>query len=158
MVGVERSADAVGMARAMIEERGLANVDVLCADGRDTGLPRESFDLATASLVLVNVFQAFARINDIDLFVAHRLPRLLREGGLVDVEARAVIHSYPPGHGRRTLALEFAHNLADRFVASDLVDPEELTRLRAELATHLAEPNTFVVSCVFVQAWGRKPA
>jgi hypothetical protein len=86
------------------------------------------------------------------------LPRLLREGGLVDVEACTVIHSYPPGHGRRTLGLEFVDNLSGRFVASDLIATEELAGLRAELAAHLDDPDTFVISCLFVQAWGRTPA
>ena len=55
VVGVERSEDAVAMARGLIEERGLTNVEVLCRDARSTGLPRGTFDLATSRLVLVNV-------------------------------------------------------------------------------------------------------
>src|SRR5258708_36952254 len=55
VVGVERSADAVVLARKLISERGLRNVEVLERDARSTGLPRGSFDLATARLVLVNV-------------------------------------------------------------------------------------------------------
>jgi ubiquinone/menaquinone biosynthesis C-methylase UbiE len=55
VVGVERSADAVALARKLVLERGLGNVEVLEGDARSTGLPRASFDLATARLVLVNV-------------------------------------------------------------------------------------------------------
>ncbi len=55
VVGVERSQDAVDLAREMIQERGLNNVEVLCRDARSTDLPRASFDLATARLVLVNI-------------------------------------------------------------------------------------------------------
>jgi ubiquinone/menaquinone biosynthesis C-methylase UbiE len=55
VIGVERSQDAVDLARAMIQERGLKNVEVRCGDARSTGLPRGSFDVATARLVLVNV-------------------------------------------------------------------------------------------------------
>ncbi len=55
VVGVERSQDAVDLARKMIVERGLNNVEVLCGDARSTELPPASFDLATARLVLVNV-------------------------------------------------------------------------------------------------------
>jgi Methylase involved in ubiquinone/menaquinone biosynthesis len=57
VVGVERSADAVAMARRLIDERGLRNVEVLELDARSTGLPRSSFDVATARLVLVNIPQ-----------------------------------------------------------------------------------------------------
>src|SRR5215469_4915772 len=55
VVGVERSEDAVRMARGLIEERRLTNVEVVCRDARSTGLPRKAFDLATSRLVLVNV-------------------------------------------------------------------------------------------------------
>ncbi len=55
VVGVERSQDAVDLAAKMIDERGLKNVEVLCRDARSTELPRDSFDLATSRLVLVNV-------------------------------------------------------------------------------------------------------
>ena len=55
MVGVERGEDAVELTRRFARERELANVEVLHADARKTGLPRGSFDLATARLVLVNV-------------------------------------------------------------------------------------------------------
>ena len=37
VVGVERSQDAVDLAREMIDERGLSNVEVLCGDARSTG-------------------------------------------------------------------------------------------------------------------------
>src|SRR5262249_5040917 len=55
VVGVERSAEAVALARGLISERGLENVEVLEADARSTGLPPATFDLVTSRLVLVNV-------------------------------------------------------------------------------------------------------
>jgi SAM-dependent methyltransferase len=55
VVGIERSQDAVDLARKLVEERNLTNVEVVCGDARSTGLPRNAFDLATARLVLVNV-------------------------------------------------------------------------------------------------------
>jgi SAM-dependent methyltransferase len=55
VVGVERSEDAVGLARGLVAERGLGNVEVRHADARATGLPRGAFDVVTARLVLVNV-------------------------------------------------------------------------------------------------------
>jgi len=57
VVGVERNGDAVELARTLISEHGLRNVEVLESDARCTGLPRASFDYATARLVLVNVPQ-----------------------------------------------------------------------------------------------------
>jgi ubiquinone/menaquinone biosynthesis C-methylase UbiE len=55
VLGIERSPDAVDLAQHMARERSLGNVEVLCRDGRDTGLPRDAFDLVTARLVLVNI-------------------------------------------------------------------------------------------------------
>jgi SAM-dependent methyltransferase len=55
VVGVEVSEEAVALARAFVSRRRLGNVDVRHADGRATGLPRDTFDLATGRLVLINV-------------------------------------------------------------------------------------------------------
>lgn len=55
VTGVESSQDAVDLARELIHQRGLINVEVFCRDARSTELPRAAFDLATARLVLVNV-------------------------------------------------------------------------------------------------------
>jgi ubiquinone/menaquinone biosynthesis C-methylase UbiE len=57
VVGVERSPDAVAMAKKMLTGEGLTNVEVLERDARSTGLPACSFDLVTARLVLVNIPQ-----------------------------------------------------------------------------------------------------
>jgi SAM-dependent methyltransferase len=55
VVGVEISDEAVELARAFLEERGIANAGVVHGDAKSAALPRESFDLATARLVLVNI-------------------------------------------------------------------------------------------------------
>src|SRR6266576_2427773 len=55
VTGVERNEDAVRLARQFVAERKLVNVDVVHADGRSTGLPKCSYDFATARFVLVNV-------------------------------------------------------------------------------------------------------
>src|SRR5215471_9806973 len=48
VVGVEMSEYAVDLARRFAADRGLANIDVRHGNGKATGLPRASFDLATA--------------------------------------------------------------------------------------------------------------
>jgi hypothetical protein len=85
------------------------------------------------------------------------VPRLLREAGLIDVSINPIVHVYPPGHGRRSLLLDFAENLSDRLVAQQFVDAGELTDLKAALSRHLADPGTLVVSHLYFQVWGRKP-
>jgi SAM-dependent methyltransferase len=52
---VEINADAVALARRYLADKKIEKVEVRQGDGKTTGLPRESFDLATARLVLVNI-------------------------------------------------------------------------------------------------------
>jgi SAM-dependent methyltransferase len=203
VVGVERSPDAVVLARALVAERRLHNVEVFEGDARSTGLPRASFDLATARLVLVNVpdpqqiiaeavalvrpggwvalheadwaghlcdplldawttfvalFVTYARSNGIDSFIGRKLPRLLREAGLVDVQVRPLISVFPSGHPRRNILPDFAENISGRLVEAKLIDERALTDLKAALRQHIDDPETLVISALFFQAWGRKPA
>jgi ubiquinone/menaquinone biosynthesis C-methylase UbiE len=201
VIGVERSDDAVEMARAMVGEQSLGNVEIIHGDARATGLPRGEFDLVTSRLVLVNVPQpeeivaeavalvkaggivafheadyvahvcdppfvawdraieildTYSRSAGIDLCIGRKLPRLLREAGLGDVQVRPLVHVYPPGHARRTILLDFVENLSGRLVETDTVVPDELEALKRSLRQHLDDPDTLVVSHLFLQAWGRK--
>jgi ubiquinone/menaquinone biosynthesis C-methylase UbiE len=203
VVGVERSAEAVALARKLVADRCLGNVEVLERDARATGLSRASFDLATSRLVLVNVphpeqivaeaaalvrpggwvafheadyvshvcdppldawtrlvdlLQTYSERNGIDPLIGRKVPRLLREAGLIDVRVNPIVHVYPPGHGRRSILLDFAENLSERIVAQNLVGEPELTDLKKALSRHLANPDTLVVSHLYFQAWGRKPS
>jgi len=201
VVGVDRSRDAVALARQTVSEQGLANVEVLERDARSTDLPRASFDFATARLVLVNVPQPeqilaeavaivrpggwvgfheadyishvcdppndawtglvellveYSEQSGIDPFIGRRLPRLMREAGLVDVRVNPIVYVYPCGHANRPILLDFADNLSQRIVAAGLVGERELSEMKAALRRHLADPDTLVVSHLFFQAWGRK--
>ena len=203
VTGVERSEEAVDMARQMARDLGLENVEVRCGDARSTELPHGSFDLATARLVLVNVpkpeqivaeavalvrpggwvafheadwvahiceplSEAWTAIvqllvrytekNGIDLFVGRKLPNLLRSAGLTDICVKPLIHVYPPGAPRRNILLDFAENLSERILADGLVEKSELDRLKQALRHDLDDPIRLVISHLFVQAWGRKPA
>lgn len=55
VAGVEINEDAVTLARKYLADNKIQNVEVHQGDAKTTGLPRESFDLATARLVLVNI-------------------------------------------------------------------------------------------------------
>jgi ubiquinone/menaquinone biosynthesis C-methylase UbiE len=203
VVGVESNQDAVDLARKLMNERRLTNVEVLCRDARATALPRAAFDLATARLVLITapepqqiiaeavallrpggwialhetdymtyvcdppseaaerIFQllvTYLQKNGIDPFIGRKLPRLLREAGLEDVHVRPFIHVYPPGYGRRSLLLDFAENLSERILAQKLIEEREFTDLKRALRRHLDDPETLVVSNLYFQSWGRKPA
>ena len=201
VLGVERSAEAVGFAQQLIRERDLRNVEVVCRDARSTGLPRAAFDLVTARLVLVNIpepehvvaeavalvrpggwiafheadwvahvcdppleawdelvnlFVAYSQKNGIDPFIGRRLPRLLRNAGLEDVLVNPIVHVYPPGHGRRSILLDFAENVSERALAEKMIEERRLTDMKAALKRHLDDPHTLVVSHLFLQAWARK--
>ena len=201
VVGVERSPEAVVLAKKMVASEGLTNVEVLERDARSTGFPRASFDLVTSRLLLVNIprpeqvvseavalakpdgwvafheadwvchlcdppldawttirdlFVRYAQRNGIDSYIGRRVPRLLRDAGIVDVAINPLVHVYPPGHARRSILLDFAENLSSRLVDDGLVSDIELTELKARLGEHLAANDTLVVSHLFFQVWGQK--
>lgn len=106
---------------------------------------------------LYDIMRAYADLNGTDLFIGSRLPRMLREHGLVEIQTNVTVHAYGIDHGRRTLALDFVENLSSRLLEHGLVGEDELLGLKHALGAHLADPDTFVISNLFVQAWGRKP-
>ena len=203
VTGVERNEDAVRLARQFVAERKLVNVDVVHADGRSTGLPKSSYDFATARFVLVNVphpqqiiaemvtlvrpggtvalyeadllgvfcdpplpawnqlievLQAYAEMNEIDLFVGRKTPRMLREAGLIDVQTEPIARISPQGHGHRALLLYFAENLRDRLLARNIVARKELDDLVGDVKRHIDDPHTLVLGGLFFHTWGRRPA
>ena len=201
VVGVELSAEQVERARAFAAANQCANVEVLCADGRSTGLAGDAFDLVTSRLVLVNVpeperivaemvrlarpggavafhepdataqridpphpaqgrllelLARYGEMNGIDRSIGLRVPRMLRDAGLVEVRVNALVHAYPPGHGRRMLVLDFVENVRSRMLEKGLILEAELSELTSALRRHLEDPGTLVVSSLFLQVWGRK--
>lgn len=93
----------------------------------------------------------------IDLHVARRVPALLRDAGLRGVDSRPLVHIYPPGHPRRSILPQFIGNVRDQLIANELLEASTIDRLTNDVETHLADPDTMVVSHLFIQAWGRKP-
>jgi hypothetical protein len=106
---------------------------------------------------LIELVEAYAGLNDIDQFIGRRVPRLLREAGLLDVRVDPVIHTYPHGHRSRWLLVDFAQNLRERLVDAKLVAEAELDDLVATVHRHIDDPHTLVVSHLLFRAWGRRP-
>jgi hypothetical protein len=100
---------------------------------------------------------AYAVKNGIDLAVGMRVPRMLRDAGLVDIQVRPLIEVRPSGHSRRDLYPMFVENLRDRLIEQRIIDKGELDLRLHELRRHLDDPSTLVVSNLFFQVWGRKP-
>jgi ubiquinone/menaquinone biosynthesis C-methylase UbiE len=77
VVGVEREARFVEMARAEMSKRGLRNVEVIHADALETGLEKNSYDVVHERLVLINLPTATQGAILREMF------SLLRPGGTI---------------------------------------------------------------------------
>jgi SAM-dependent methyltransferase len=104
---------------------------------------------------LFELLNRYAERHGIDRFIGRKVPRLLRQMGLRDVQVRPLLHAYPPGHERRNVLLDFVHNVRERLLGADLVGAKELDALMAAFEHHLDDGDTEVYSAVLVQAWGR---
>ncbi|HET7849486.1 MAG TPA: methyltransferase domain-containing protein [Pseudolabrys sp.] len=78
VVGLEREARFVEMARAETARRGLGNVTVVQGDALSTGLEKSSFDFVHERLVLINVSAREACLSE--------MLSLLRPGGAIALE------------------------------------------------------------------------
>jgi SAM-dependent methyltransferase len=106
---------------------------------------------------LLRLLDTYSRLNGIDLFIGRKIPRMLREAGLTDVQVDPVVHVYPLGHGRRTILQDFAENLRDRLIEQKIIGTSEFNDLLNALRRHVEDPHTLVVSHLFFRAWGRRP-
>lgn len=75
VVGLEASEQFVASARKFISDRGLANVEIVQGDAKDSRLPRGSFDVVFTRLVLINVPEPERIVNE--------MVALARPGGVV---------------------------------------------------------------------------
>ena len=105
----------------------------------------------------IELLTDYSHRSGTDLFIGRKLPRLLREAGLVDVQSRPLVYLWPAGHVHRAILPQFVENLSARLVDTGVVGPSELEGVQAALRRHLDDPDTLVVSFLFLQAWGRKP-
>lgn len=203
VVGLEREARFVEMARAEIARRGLANVTMVQADGLDTGLEKNSFDLVHERLVMINVASREALLKEMvslarpggtialedvdnvswlcqpahpswdillnafhtafqagggDPFIGRRLPLLLRDAGVGDVQVHVSVDSPEPGDYRRTHLVSLIDSVRDKIVAKGILDESALNEHRDALQRHLADPATIVIDKLLVQAWGQRPS
>jgi len=106
---------------------------------------------------LQKLFLAVAEKNGNDFHLGRKLPRLLREAGLVDVRVNPIVHIESVGNPRRSLHVDFLDNMRERILALHLVQEGELVELRKALVRHLDKPDTVVLRGQYSQAWGRKP-
>lgn len=96
-------------------------------------------------------FRELLRQRGADLAYGRKLPRLLREAGLVDVEADA----YFPITSPACTVLEEAtvHQVRDKLVAAGLATDEDIDRHLANIAAG----DLDLATSPMISAWGRRP-
>ncbi|MFF0156154.1 methyltransferase domain-containing protein [Streptomyces sp. NPDC005263] len=106
---------------------------------------------------LVEVIAELWRLNGMDVRLGRRLPRLLREAGLVDVHVDASARVFQPDHPYQTLLVDRAELCRDSLVNRGLITADELDGCVTDLRHHLESPGTVVVHPLLFQAWGQRP-
>lgn len=92
-----------------------------------------------------------------DVHVGRRLPALLRDSGLVDVDVDAHARVFRPGHPYHRLLLRFVEIHRSRILAAGQLTTDELDGAVRRLGAHLADPDGFTLYATLFQAWGRRP-
>jgi SAM-dependent methyltransferase len=155
VTAVDADPEHVALARRLVRDRRLDNVEVVQADGRHTGLPSGAFDLVHARLLLVDIPAPQRLVTE--------MVRLVKPGGWVlaeEVDAAARICCPPHEPWDRLNKILDAAYLSD---GADLCIGRKLTSLLREagvtdIATEVgADPDTLTMSCLYLLAWGRKP-
>lgn len=107
--------------------------------------------------VLIDAFHKVFQAGGGDPFVGRRLPRMLRDAGVLDAGARLHCELPRPGEYRRTHLIALLDSIRAKVVAMNVLGDSDLDTHLEALRNHLADPTTVVVDKLLVQAWGRKP-
>jgi SAM-dependent methyltransferase len=106
---------------------------------------------------LCDIFTVAFRRNGADPWIGRRVPELLRQAGLDDVQAEARVQMYPPGNSRRTIRPDLVRAMRPQLLEMGLASVAELDELDAAARAHLEDPRTVVISGLLFLTWGRKP-
>ena len=83
------------------------------------------------------------------------LPELLREIGIEEPEIDAHVIALKPGHPYLRLPLQFSAALESRLL--ETFSEDELSSLRREAESELAEPGRWGTTFTLIQSWGQRP-
>ena len=92
-----------------------------------------------------------------DLRLGRRLPTMLWQAGLEDVEVTVHAGCYPAGHSRRTVIPDLVRSLRPVILDLGLAGDRELAGLDRAVRDHLADPRVLMMPHLLVTALGRKP-
>jgi ubiquinone/menaquinone biosynthesis C-methylase UbiE len=89
--------------------------------------------------------------------VGQRTYGMLRRAGLEDVQVRAAAVALCDRHPYMRSPIQFATSLRGRILDGGLLTEQELDEAVVECERIAADPETWVLSFVVTQVWGRKP-
>jgi hypothetical protein len=99
---------------------------------------------------------SFAR-SGADPRLGRRVPELLRQAGLEQVEVTVHASCYPAGHSRRTLLPDLVRSLRPVLLDQGLASDRELAALDGAVRAHLADPWVLMMPHLLVSVLARKP-
>jgi trans-aconitate methyltransferase len=106
---------------------------------------------------LLEVFRTSFCRSGADPLLGRRLPSLLWQAGLADVEVTVHAGCYPVGHSRRTVIADLVRGLRPVILDLGLADDRELARIDRAVREHLADPRVLLMPHLMVSATARKP-
>jgi SAM-dependent methyltransferase len=106
---------------------------------------------------LCDIFTVAFRRNGADPWIGRRVPELLRQAGLEDIQVEARVQMYPPGNSRRTVRPDLVRAMRPQVLEMGLASAAELDELDTAARAHLEDPHTVVISGLLLLTWGRKP-
>jgi trans-aconitate methyltransferase len=106
---------------------------------------------------LTELFRAGFSRSGADLLIGRRLPTMLWQAGLDDVDVTVHAGCYPAGHSRRTVIPDLVRSLRPFILDLGLADDDELARIDRAVREHLADPRVLIMPHLLVTAVARKP-
>ena len=82
--------------------------------------------------------------------------KMWRQVGLDEVQVRAAVMALPPGHPYRRLPSQFATSLRRRIIEGRLLTEAELDAAMPACEEIATDANTFIITFIVTQIWGRK--
>jgi SAM-dependent methyltransferase len=119
-------------------------------DGALCWPPSPAFDQARA------LYAATVRSRGADPQLGLRLPALLLDAGLADVDVEVVQPAALWGDAKRIQLLTLEAT-ADSMVAAGLATSDEIAGIASELAAYIDRPDTLASTARTIQSWGRLP-
>jgi SAM-dependent methyltransferase len=91
-----------------------------------------------------------------DFNAGQRTYGMLRQAGLEEVRIRAAVIALQNGHPYMRLPIQFATSLRQRILDAELLTEVELDEALSACEEIARNPETFVMSFLVTQVWGRK--